>query len=128
MIGRLTGAAWVHVLVGFVLMGSWAFYANAAHPMPKPLIAAVLQGSLSGTITFGLKTALDYLRERLSAGFAAWVPPLITCSVSLCVLVGVHTIAGTPEVVKTIAVPFSVASIYAVTYNLIMYKKGQSDD
>lgn len=128
MIVRLAGAAWVHVLVGFVLMGSWAFYANAAHSMPKPLIAAVLQGSLSGAITFGLKTVLDYLRDRLSAGFAAWAPPLITCSVSLCVLIGVHSIAGTPEVMKTIAVPFSVASTYAVTYNLIMYRKGQSHD
>ena len=128
MIGRLASAAWVHVLVAFVLMGSWAFYANYGHPMPKPLIAAVLQGSLSGAITFGLKTALDCLRERLSAGFAAWVPPVITCSVPLCVLVGAHSIAGTPEVLKTIAVPFSVASIYAVTYNLIMYRKGQSHD
>ena len=124
LIAHLAGQAWVHVAVAFVLMGSWALYANWAHPMPKPLIAGLVQGALSGAITYGLKRSLDALRARMSRGAGWWLPPLVTCCVSLAVLVGMHLLAGTPEVLRTISVPFSVATIYAVSYNFIMWTKG----
>lgn len=120
--------AWVHVAFAFVVMGGWAFYANWGHPMPKPLIAALVQGTLSGTITFGMKRVLDRLRAKFEGTRGIWVPPLVTLIGSLSVLVAVHLLAGTPEVVKTIMVPFSVASTYAVIYNFAMWKKGQPHD
>ena len=45
----------VHGIGGFVLMGGWAFFANRAHEMPSPLIAGIVQGLLTATITLFLK-------------------------------------------------------------------------
>ena len=122
MIARLAGLAVVHVGVAFLLMGSWALYANWQHPMPKPVVAGLVQGALSGVITYALKRALDGLRGRMRRGLGWWLPPLIACALSLCLLVSAHLAAGTPELLRTISVPFSVASLYAVTYNLIMWR------
>jgi len=119
---------WVHMAVGCVAMGSWAAYANAAHPMPKPAIAGMLQGVLSGGITFALKSALDRLRAKTACRVGWWLPPLIACILSLAMLLVAHLLAGTPEVLRTIVLPFSVATLYAVTYNFIMWKKGSDHD
>lgn len=124
MIARLAQNAGVHVLVAFLLMGSWAVYANAAHPSPKPLLAGLVQGALSGAITYALKRTLDALRARVVRRLGWWLPPLIALGCSLCLLIAAHVMAGTPEVWRTISVPFSVASLYAITYNFLMWKRG----
>ena len=46
------------------------------------------------------------------------VPPLITATTILAILVTAHTLAGTPEIAATIAVPFTVSTSYAILYNL----------
>ncbi len=115
----------MHVAFAFVMMGCWALYANWGYEWPKPVKAALVQGALSGAITFGMKSLLDWLRRKVSAKQGWWLPPLITLAGSLSVLVGAHIAFGTPEIVRTIAVPFSVATTYAVTYNFAMWKKGQ---
>lgn len=126
LIGRLAQNAAVHVGFAFLMMGSWAYYANSAHPMPKPLLAGLVQGALSGTITYALKRTLDALRRRVTHGRGWWLPPLIALSASLCLLIGAHLVAGTPEVLPTISVPFSVASLYAITYNFLMWRKEEA--
>jgi len=123
VIAKLAGMAVVHVAVAFLLMGSWALYANWGHPMPKPVLAALVQGALSGAITYALKRTLDALRTRVSHDKGWWLPPLIACTGSLCLLIGAHWVASTPEILRTISVPFSVASLYAITYNLIMWRR-----
>ncbi len=123
MIARLAQSGLVHVLFAFVMMGSWAAYANWSHPMPKPLIAGVLQGALSGAITFALKRTLDFLRGHVARAFGWWLPPVIALSVSFCLLVAAHLAAGTPEVARTISLPFSVASLYALSYNFLMWRR-----
>ena len=124
MIRRLAQNAAVHVAFAFVMMGTWAFYANIGHPSPKPLLAGLVQGALSGAITYALKRTLDALRRRMSLEKGWWLPPLIALSGSFCLLIAAHLQAGTPEVIRTISVPFSVASLYAVIYNAVMWKKG----
>ncbi len=91
--------------------------------MPKPLIAGVLQGALSGAITFALKRTLDFLRGHVARAFGWWLPPVIALSVSFCLLVAAHLAAGTPEVARTISLPFSVASLYALSYNFLMWRR-----
>jgi len=111
----------VHVLFAFAAMGGWAVYANWGHPMPAPFIAGVLQGAMSGTITYFLKTGVDALRARLPRAFGAWAPPLIACSISAAVLVSIHAASGTPEVAATVAVPLTVATSYAIIYNFMRF-------
>ncbi len=117
----IMNSAFVHVGFAFLAMGSWAVFANRAHPMPEPLIAGLVQGTLSGTITLVMKKALEALSKKFFAKQmikgALFLPPLIVCSVSLLVLVCAHLAAGTPEVAATIALPFSVAFSYACLYD-----------
>lgn len=111
-----------HVLFAFCVMGSWAVYANWSHTMPKPIYAGVVQGMMSATITYGLKRVIEALQTKFQGKRAVWAPPLVACTVSLSVLAGVHTLLGTPEVVNTISLPFTVAATYAATYNYMTLK------
>ncbi len=123
MIARLAQSGWVHVLFAFGLMGGWAAYANWSHPMPKSLIAGILQGALSGAITLALKRTLDFLRARMARSKGWWLPPVIALSLSFCLLVTAHLAAGTPEISRTISLPFTVASLYALSYNFLMWRR-----
>lgn len=106
----------VHVAIAALAMGGWAAFANQAHGAVRLMLAGAIQGLLSGAITFFLKRALEAMAVRLPLAVAWLVPPLITCVVVLAVLVAAHTFAGTPEIVRTIAVPYAVSSAYAWIY------------
>ena len=126
----LSNSSIVHVLISFALMGGWAFFANQSHPMPAPIYAGLLQGLLSGTITLGMKKALEALfqywvkRGRAKTGLIT--TPLTVCSVSASSLLACHAIAGTPELIATIIVPSSVALIYAYGYTYAMWRQCRS--
>jgi hypothetical protein len=111
----LLRARWVHVTFAFVAMGGWALVANRAHGSGA-LAPALVQGLVSAVITAILKGVLDRLAGRFP-GLAAYIlPPLITASVVLAALVAIHAAIGTPELVQTIAVPWSVSTLYAILY------------
>lgn len=129
-----TNSTFVHVAFGFIAMGAWAVFANRDHPLPQALLAGLVQGMISGSLTLVLKKSL----ERMSAIFfnarssdeglgkplaALIVPPLITAASILAILVGIHTLAGTPEIAATIAVPFTVSTSYAIIYNLGLWRR-----
>lgn len=108
-------ARWVHVIFAFVAMGGWALFANRAHGAGA-LAPALVQGLVSAGITAILKGVLDRFAGRFP-GLAAYVlPPLITASVVLAALVAIHLGIGTPELVRTIAAPWSVSTLYAILY------------
>jgi hypothetical protein len=123
-----------HVGFGFFAMGAWAVFANRDHALPQMLLAGLVQGAISGSLTLVLKKSL----ERMSTMFfrarqsdegqgrqiaALFVPPLITASAILAILVTAHTLAGTPEILATIAVPFTVSTSYAIIYNLGLWRR-----
>ncbi len=112
---KLARASAIHVAVAFVAMGGWALYANRAHGAAA-IVPALAQGTLSGAITFVLKRALEWLAARLAGWRALALPPLITASAILATLVSVHWLIGTPEIAATIAVPWSVSTLYAIVY------------
>lgn len=110
----------MHMAFAFIAMGSWAAFANSGHPMPRPLIAGVVQGTLSALITLFLKRMIEALSARLPGSMGVWLPPLVAVLVSLTLLGSIHWLAGTPEILRTIAVPMSVTAVYATTYNLTL--------
>ncbi len=112
----LARSSWAHVAFAFVAMGGWALFANRAHGLPRAIPAALLQGTLSAALTFGIKRGLEDRFRRLEGITALVVPPVLSCSIVLALLVGAHTLARTPEVWATIAVPYAVSSTYAVVY------------
>lgn len=121
-LARLMRSSIVHVAFAFLAMGSWAAFANRAHPMPAPLLAGLIQGALSAIITLLLKRGIENLARRFSGLTALLAPPVIAALVSASVLTIIHTIGGTPEIVRTIAVPLTVATSYAALYNLSLWR------
>lgn len=114
---KLLRSSIVHVAFGFLLMGGWALFANRSHGLEKAWAPALAQGLLSGFLTGALKKTIEALDGRI-AGWAAWVaPPLLTAGSILILLVVVHSLIGTPEIVATIAFPWSVSTLYAIVYN-----------
>ncbi|HEV7318878.1 MAG TPA: hypothetical protein VGO04_09745 [Ensifer sp.] len=107
----------VHVAFAFFAMGGWALFANRLHPMPRPLVAALVQGSLSALLTLYLKTVIDALSKRLRGANRLLLPPVVACLGSSAILVAIHTASGTPEILKTIALPLAVSTSYAALYN-----------
>ncbi|MGO4404597.1 hypothetical protein AB4Z10_10065 [Bosea sp. RAF48] len=121
-LARLMRSSVVHVAFAFLAMGSWATFANRAHPMPAPLQAGLIQGAISATITLILKRSIEYLASRFTGLAALLAPPAIAGLVSVSVLTVIHTIGGTPEIGRTIAVPLTVATSYAALYNLSLWR------
>ncbi|MBN8949399.1 MULTISPECIES: hypothetical protein [unclassified Rhizobium] len=113
----LAGRSIVHVLFAFLAMGGWAVFANRLHPMPRPLIAGLVQGLLSGCLTLFLKSVVEALSRQFGGVTRLWAPPLIACLGSATILIVIHALSGTPEILKTIAVPLLVSSSYAAIYN-----------
>lgn len=112
----------VHMAAGFLAMGGWAFFANRGHPMPAPLIATLVQGSISAVITLFLKRMIEAISARLSGALAVIVPPLAAALLSVALLTTLHGLAGTPEIVTTIAVPLAVSTGYALIYSIALRK------
>ncbi len=121
-LARLMRSSVVHVGFAFLAMGSWAAFANRAHSLPAPLLAGLIQGTLSAIITLLLKRGIEYLASRFSGLTALLAPPLIAGVVSASLLTLIHTIGGTPEIARTIAVPLTVATSYAALYNFSLWR------
>ena len=122
----LTQQGFAHVLAGFVLMGSWAAFANRAHGVETMVQAGLVQATITAVITLGMKKSIDAisaaLRRAQRPAASLIVPPLAVCSVSLGLLTGLHTLAGTPELARTIVVPFSVSFLYACLYAFNLWR------
>ncbi|WVT74652.1 hypothetical protein QM996_06000 [Sinorhizobium chiapasense] len=113
----LAGNGVVHVAFAFFAMGGWALFANRHHPIPKPLLAAIVQGTLSALLTLYLKTAIDALSRRFRGTKRLFLPPLLACLGSSAMLAAIHSASGTPEILRTIALPLAVSTTYAAIYN-----------
>lgn len=114
---RLLKSSLVHVAFGFLLMGGWALFANREHGLAAAWLPALVQGIISGALTGLLKKTLEALDGKLAGALAFMVPPAITAGSILLVLTLVHRLIGTPELVATIAFPWTVSTLYAVVYN-----------
>ncbi len=119
---RFAQSSITHILFAFIVMGSWSIFANWSYPFPRAYVAGLVQSTLSASITYLLKRVIERLAMKFTNGYVLWAPPLIACFVSLCILVTIHLIARTPELIRTISLPFCVASTYAAIYNYTLWK------
>ncbi|MEZ5956642.1 MAG: hypothetical protein R3C27_05450 [Hyphomonadaceae bacterium] len=119
---QMASNTFVHVAFAFLAMGAWAMFANRHHPLDQALVAGLVQGAISGTITLFLKKFLEWFNAKLKGAAALAAPPLVTATAIGAILISAHTLAGTPEVLATIAVPFMVSTTYAILYNLRLWR------
>ena len=106
----------VHVGFAFLAMGGWTLWANHDHGLAAAWPAALAQGLMSGAITLALKRALEAMVARLPGTAGYLIPPTVTAATILGVLAAVHRLIGTPEIARTIVVPWSVSTLYAIVY------------
>lgn len=99
----------------FLCMGGWALFANRAHGLGA-LVPALAQGVMSGLITLVLKHSLEAIGRRIRGLGAYVLPPVISATTVAALLITVHGLIGTPEIAATIAVPWSVSTLYAIVY------------
>ncbi|HEV2082645.1 MAG TPA: hypothetical protein VGR32_09355 [Brevundimonas sp.] len=112
-----------HVAFAVVAMGGWAAFANRDHGLQAMGLAFAAQGLLSGLITLLIKRWLEWAHARLRGPAAPLLPPLASCATVAALLTGVHTAVGTPEVLATVAVPWTVSTLYAFAYALSLERK-----
>ena len=127
-LARLARSTPLHVAIGFLLMGGWAAFANRGHGVQAQGLAFVVQGLLSGALTLVLKRGLEAAYARMAPPFDRTVPPMVSCLVIAGVLTLVHTLAGTPEVLATIAVPWSLSTLYGFIYVFTLPAKAGRKD
>jgi hypothetical protein len=111
-----------HLTGAFVVMGSWAFFANSRHTFGAALTAAVLQDTLSACATLSLKTFIERIAPRCSGGMALVILPLAAFVVVGAALTLLHRLGHTPEILATIALPLAAATTYAAVYNYALWK------
>jgi len=107
-------SASLHVAFAFTVMGAWAAYANHAHGMSAALRAGLLQGAVSAAMTLLIKRAVDVLHRRTHGRWA--LAPIGVCLGTATLLVALHLLAGTPNVAGTVALPWSLSTLYAFGY------------
>jgi hypothetical protein len=118
ILARIARSSAVHVAFAFLAMGGWAVFANRQHGAERALLAGLVQGTLSGLLTLGLKRFLEAAIARLPDLWATVLPPTATCAGVLAILLSAHHLAGTPNVWATISVPYAVSSSYAWIYSI----------
>lgn len=123
MLQTLAKSSLVHVAVAFLLMAGWALFANSSHGLDQAWLPALVQGTVSGLLTGALKKTLEALDGKIPGALAYVVPPILTAGTILTLLSTVHTLIGTPEVVRTIALPWTVSTLYAIVYNARLVKE-----
>jgi hypothetical protein len=106
----------LHVAFAVLAMGGWAAFANRSHGVAAMQMAFVIQGTLSGLITLVMKSGLEIGHTRLRGLPARLLPPLVSCTLIGALLFVVHTLSGTPEVLRTLALPWTVSTVYAFVY------------
>jgi len=108
-------------VIAFILWGSWAFFANSGHGGAAQLSAFITQGSASFVITLVMTRFVAMLFSRIHHyRVRAVIPAAVTVSVTGTLLITVHYLAGTPEVIATVSPALSVAFLYCLytTYKL----------
>ncbi|MDF3031875.1 MAG: hypothetical protein K0R03_2433 [Moraxellaceae bacterium] len=99
----------------FVMWGAWAYWINRAHGHFAGLVAGVAQGAASFTITLIMAAAVTTLSRRLAGRRGQFLlPPFLTVGCTTSALYTLHHLAGTPNILSTIAAPSSVALAYCL--------------
>jgi len=99
----------------FLLWGGWAFYVNSQVSLSSGLISGVAQGLSSFVMTLVMVRSIEFWMTKFEGKIQeiAW-PVLITTASSACVLIIVHSLARTPDIITTIVPTLAVAFLFCI--------------
>lgn len=129
MTASASGRGLLAATAAMLLQASWAAYANHAHGWQYSARAAVAQGASSFFMTFLITLVI----EALFSLFKNYPAPLrlllifvLAVLTMLAMQIGVHLLAGTPELLLTIAPPATIGTGYCFFYTLGRVYLGKS--
>jgi hypothetical protein len=106
-------------VLGAVLYGSWAVTANGSHGCARALRAGLTQAMLTFTLTLVVTALMEVLHRlprrpasRVAAAASGAFALATTCSLS------VHTLLGTPEILRTAGPLLAIGVVFNVLYAL----------
>lgn len=100
-----------------LLWGSWAFYVNRGAGVGRALRAGLTQALLSFSATLGMSLVLERLfRFGRTPWEGFWIASLGTISLSAGGMTAVHAIAGTPNILATVAPTVALGATFFVVY------------
>jgi len=106
---------------GFVLWGSWAFYINSQVSTLAGIKAGIVQGLFSFVSTLLVISILSKLYNHFKQPLLKLTLPTLLIVLTLSsILITAHTIANTPEIIKTVTPSLIVAILFCsfTTYKL----------
>jgi hypothetical protein len=100
-----------------LFFGSWALIANVAHGLPRGLEAALVQVSMSFSMSFLIVEGMHALERALGTSpwarvATAFVPGLVADAL----IATAHFCAGTPEILRTILPGLVIGAVSSCFY------------
>jgi len=110
--------AWLAGLA-VVVYGGWAAWANHAHGAGAAMRAFAVQGFSSATTTVLMGGVIEWLRHPLGDTLAAKIAGSLLATLAGGVFhVVLHSIAGTPETVRTVVPSVALGFLFSLSYTL----------
>ena len=111
----------ISAVAGFFFYGSWALLVNWKHGMMAALKAASVQGSYSFILTLVMTILLEGVFRLNSKVFnrtriVNWSTIVMCCAAIFSASWMLNTIAGTPEVWRTVILGYVIGGIYSIAY------------
>ena len=124
---RKPGNSWRRGLslavLGAVLWAVWAYYANRLHGDAAAVPAALTQATVAFLITFFMTASAQFFirfrtrpMQRLAAALGG------TFGIIIPVTSGVHALAGTPEILKTLSPAWAVGIVFCAGYAVTLLR------
>jgi len=112
-----------------LVQATWAAYVNHAHGWQHSVQSAIGQGASSFVMTFLITLVIETLLRIFKAYAVSWrllLAVVLAVFIMLAMQIGVHLLAGTPELLLTIAPPAAIGTGYCFFYTFGRIYLGKS--
>jgi len=111
-------------LAGFLFYGGWGYFCNMSHGWQMGLQSGLVQGSFSFCVTIVFNLVMEFLYRRLEMRALTTVISIVSL---VSMSYGVNWLAGTPEILPTIAPGALLGAVYVFNYVKLLEKNASKD-
>lgn len=104
-------------ILGFIVYGSWAFYANFQHGLTSGVQAGIVQGTYSFALTLSTTMLMEFLWASFQSIKGQHVLTIaMTSLITFTTAYSINWIFDTPEILLTIFPGFLIGLLYTTFY------------
>lgn len=98
-----------------LIWGGWAYWVNSSAGAGTAIVAGVTQGVASFVITLVVVWVVTFICNSVESRVLKFWMPAIVVTVTLgCLVALIHSLVGTPNILKTIAPSLSVTFVFCL--------------